>query len=149
MKPSRSLFAVLAALIVFGSIGVASGSAFSPRHTGGDTLPCFNDDTLQFSEAVYGGAVLHGFSVDNPCNTWFLMAFLNNNSFIDVVYVPPGTPAVPVSLQALSEVGLSNLHFDGLAGGGGAADFSACNPNLAGIPSYAVEADGSLKPLSC
>jgi hypothetical protein len=148
---TRSRFAILAVLLVSGAAlgGVSASATTNPKRTGvGGTITCFNDPTLQFSDSVVGPP-LESFSVENPCSTWMALYFARKAGIVQVMYVPPATPAVTVSIDALHAVGLANLQYDSAGSAGSIYDTSACSPNLAGIPSVVVEPDGSLQPIGC
>jgi hypothetical protein len=151
MKPRRTHLALLAALLISGAIigATGAGATTNPKRIGTDgTITCFNDDTLQYSYSAVGPP-LKSFSVENPCNTWTQLYFARATGIVDVIAVPPNTPAVTVSIDALRQVGLANLQYDSAGSTGSIYDTSACSPNLSGIPSFEVEADGSLQPITC
>ena len=146
MKLILGHFAIIGALLVSGVLGVVgAGATTNPKRLGtGGTVTCFNDSTLQYSDSVVGPP-LKSFSVENPCDTWMTLYFARQSGIVQVMYVPPGTPPVTVSIDALRAVGLANLQYDSIGGGGSVFDTSACSPNLTGVPSDIVESDGSLQ----
>lgn len=146
MRPRRRHFAGLLVLLLFCATlgGVGASATTNPKRTGsGGAITCFNDSALQYSDSVVGPP-LKSFAVENPCDTWMELYFARQTGIVQVMYVPPGTPALTVSIDALRAVGLANLQYDSAGSGGSIYDTSPCSANLAGIPSDIVESDGSL-----
>jgi hypothetical protein len=147
MRTCATLLAVV--VIGIGTFAVSAGATTNPKRTGtGGTITCL-DSGSEYSDWVVGPP-LESFAVANPCDTWMYLYFARRTGIVHVMYVPPGTPSVTVSIDALRAEGLANMQYDSSGSGGGSIyDTGPCNANLVGIPSDVVERDGSLQPISC
>ena len=159
MKRTRNHFALLAALTTLGVIGVAGANADSSHKLITRQDVCIDDppNNVPFDAVTVYGPPLRWMTFYNRCSQWKFMAFNDrwpNNGSTVAFYVPPNLePGVTVSTATLDDFGLLNLQFDGWQYGDDDIDGTSAGPNcvrgLAGLPSYVVDADGSLTPINC
>jgi hypothetical protein len=159
MEPTRRTHLVLlAALIAVGVVGVATANADSQKKMSWTRQDiCVNDPNgVAFDAVTLYGPPLRWITFNNECSEWELMAFnnrYNDGTFTVAFYIPPNTTTT-VSTDTLNAAGLLNLQFDGFEYGGdargdGTLDGPTCNGGLAGLPSFVVNADGSLTSITC